>query len=146
MAATLPVSGCTQVDGGARYIVSGKLADALGNPVAGARLAVSIRRGDLPLDDESSDWPGFSKTEEDGSFSGMCYGANWGYALLLGVIPVGSTGPPTPEAIEEVYVFYRLASGGEWYKERVQTDEADQERAEPGTRWISVGIVQINPE
>lgn len=139
------LSGCTIVDGSLKYVVEGTAVDGAGEPVAGAKVAVTTRQGFDPSV-ERPDWPGFALTEKNGSFTASTYDGSWGYSLLFGFIPIGSTTPPIPPTIDRVYLHYQRDKASAWQQVALPVDVSAQGEAEPGQRRVQVGTVKLGAD
>jgi len=148
----LSLSGCTYVDCGTVKEISGVLQTSDGTAVEGwvgasereretCQIYCSISDREK-IGDPSETRSGLVHTGEDGSFklrNGS--GISWGYSLLFGVIPLGSTTPPEVAPVKCLYLYIHDESG--WHTVRVDVTAEQQARSEPGRRWIDVGVVNV---
>lgn len=135
-------SGCAYVDCGFKYNVHGTVIDSsTQEPIVNVKMAVENQLFDV--NKENLNWPGFSYTDDTGSFHDTFgTGITWGYQLLFGFIPIGSTKGPLPPKLQHV-VLYVEKSDGSWYVQQIRIAETQQKRVAPAERWIELGTISI---
>jgi hypothetical protein len=149
-AAALPLAGCIMVDCGTVRHIDGRLVDADQRPINGWVGATLDQRNPEETYDAITDrerwgdpdksWLGLTHTDEDGHFDLRCgSGINWGYTLLFGFIPLGSTRPPDVAVVDHLFLHIHDDRG--WRSTRVALTPEQQARAEPGKRWVGLGTV-----
>ena len=140
---TLVTSGCVMVDCSFSYHVRGRLVDsATGSPVTGAKLAVEDRG--FAVEQESPDWPGFTRTGSDGTFADeFGTGLSWGYTICLGFVVRGSRTGPLPPKLDSVFVAVQNPETGGWLKQTIPVPPAEQDSAAPAERWLDLGTVLL---
>jgi len=141
--AALSSGGCAMVDCGTTRHIEGVLVDAKGDPLNGWVGASEVEKDPKQWGEPEESW-GLTHTRKSGEFRlQRASGINWGYALLLGFIPLGSTRPPEVPILDEVYLHVHDASG--WRSVRLALSPDQQTRAKPGERWIDLGRVVVEP-
>ena len=150
---TSSLAGCTIVDCGTTRHIDGVLVDATGKPVSGWVGATEREAKPEETFDSISDreewgepeksWLALTHTREDGRFSlDHGSGIRWGYTLLFGFIPLSSTTPPEVPVLD--HIFLHVHDGSSWHSVRVDLSSEQQNRREPGERWISLGRIMID--
>ena len=137
------LSGCAYVDCGFEYHVHGTLIDSsTKEPMPYVKMDFSDNSFDVTKEDPN--WPGFSYTDGAGNFKDtFSTGITWGFQLLFGFIPIGSTKGPLPPEIQHV-VLYVEKSHGSWYVQQIPVAAAQQKRVAPAERWIELGTISIS--
>jgi hypothetical protein len=134
-------AGCTMVDGYWGYACNGRMLWRDTNtPAADVELWIAGSR--VPEDMMAYRTQGASVvTDEQGRYSASFSGGMWGYTLLFGLVPLGSTSPPVPPELSVAYVYVR--ENGQWREVEVPLPQGCQQRAEQGKRHITVPDIRL---
>jgi hypothetical protein len=138
--------GCTNVDGFLRYTYEGTLKHSpSGAAIAGATVVPrfvelsSDQQEEVLLGDVASGRA--SITDPGGHYSGSLVGDMWGYSMVLGFIPWGSTQPPVPTLYDHITLYIRV--DGKWHKEKVSLAVQAQPPGKPGVRHMIIPEVSL---
>ncbi len=143
---SLAGSGCTNVDGSTVYSIQGRLTASDSQLPIREGLIVVARSSTFHPDDllpSDSDWSGFGRPDSDGRFAVEIEGPPWGYSILFGFIPIGSTEPPIPRPPEKLYVFYQRRQGSSWRRLSSDVKSSEQDQVEKGKRWVKLGNIDV---
>ena len=66
----------------------------------------------------------------------------WGYTLLFGFIPLGSTTPPEVPVLDHIFLHAHDQSG--WRTICAPLSREQQTRRKPGERWVHLGEITVH--
>ncbi|MHC4982984.1 MAG: hypothetical protein ACYTF6_07435 [Planctomycetota bacterium] len=145
-------TGCVMVDCITVRHIEGVLVDARGRAISGwvgatereanpEQACHSISDREEWGEPEKS-WLGLTHTGEDGRFS-LDHGSaiTWGYTLLFGFIPLGSTTPPDVPILDHIFLYVHGKDG--WRTVPVPLTPEQQTRSKPGERWIDISRIVV---
>lgn len=143
------LSGCSFHDGGFTYHIGGRVLEANEAPLPQRPLVAGLRHRSImadlrPFAVTAPDERVAFRTNDEGYFSlRFGTGITWGYMKLFGLIPLGSTKPPVPPRLENLYVAVQVLSGT-WRYTDLELTKEQQRKAARGERWIDVGTIRIS--
>jgi hypothetical protein len=147
----LSAAGCYHADCVTVRHIRGVLVESNGRPVSGwvgatereekpeyTYEAIAVREKWAGPDTSSL---GLTHTGENGRFELVKSRITWGYTLLFGLIPLGSTTPPEVLVLDELFLHVHDEVG--WRSVRIPLSPEQQTRSKPGERWVSLGRVAL---